>query len=259
MSRIEGGNINYGNSFVIGGESQRDLSPEVAEAKKIAEKIVMEANIKAEKIVAEANAKSELIIKNAQTQAEAAAEQVTESAHREGFDEGYQNGMKKIATELEDKILNVENFAKCTLEMKYRIVKSLHSDILDLVSDIANKVCKIELTQSPQKLLKLVQEAIEQIDEKEEITIIVNPEMANKIYAISNDLQDRIRSIKTLKIVEDPSVSPDGTIIEAINSRIDARVSSHIEQITQKLYTELDSVPETELVKEFDSVKFEDD
>ena len=50
--------------------------------------------------------------------------------------------------ELQDIIENVNNFAKCEFDIKHRIIKSLHTDILDLVLNISEKICDISLSLS---------------------------------------------------------------------------------------------------------------
>ena len=259
MSRIESNKINFGNSFTINTEGNQVLNKEVVEAKKIAEKIVADAKLEAQGIIAQARTQAENIIKQAQLEAESQTETITEAAKEEGFNAGYAEGKEKITTELEDRIQNVDEFAKCTFELKNKIIKSAHLDILDLITDIAKKVCKQELIQNPKILRTLVEEAINQLSEKEEITIIANPEMINKMYAIADDMKSKIHGLKTIKIQEDPSVSADGTIIESIDSRIDTRMSGQIEQIYQKLINEMNSVPEAELVREVSDMNINND
>ena len=142
--------------------------------------------------------------------------------------------------------------------MKNRIIKSLHTDILDLVLEISQKVCKMQVVNNKEILTKVVAEAISYLKEKENVTIIVHPEMANKLYAISDNLKEEIHNLENIKIIEDSSVSPDGTIVESMGSRIDARVSAQIEQISQRLFNELNSTPEIELVRELAEEEPED-
>ena len=43
--------------------------------------------------------------------------------------------------------------------------------------------------------------------------------------------------LETIRVVEDASVSPDGVIVETLNTRLDSRVSVQIEEIAQKMLT----------------------
>lgn len=257
MSKIERDKINYGKSFVLGGVNQADLNKEIVDAKFIADSIIADAKKQADIIISQTNQQAQALKSQAVAEAEASKDDVLADSRRHGYEEGYEDGREKITTELENLVYNTNNFAKSEFEIKNRIIKSLHTEILDLVLNVSEKVCKIQLTDNRKVLLKVVANAISQLKEKESVTIIVNPEMAQKIYDISEDLKENIPNLSNIKIIEDTAVSPDGTIVESVGSRVDARVSAQIEQIAQKLFAELNSVPEIELVRELDNVEKE--
>ena len=149
-----------------------------------------------------------------------------------------------------DLIENVDKFAKSEFEIKKRIVKSAHNDIVNLVVAIADKVCQKQLRLDRQILYNITKASINLLSDKEQVRIFVNPNMAKKIYAISEELKNDIFSLQSIKIVEDSSVSEDGTIVESLSSRIDNRISSQIDEITQKLLVELQTIDEEHLVSE---------
>lgn len=250
LSRIIRSNVNLGNSFVLNSEGKSQLNKEISDAQLIADSIIAEAKKQAEAIITQAKNQATQTLANAQQQAESSKEEITAESRKSGYEDGYVDGQQKITSEMEDLIYNINNFAKCRFEMKNRIIKSLHTDILDLVLEISQKVCKTQVVNNQQVLTKIVTEAISYLKEKESVTIIVHPEMANKLYAISDNLKEDIHNLENIKIIEDSSVSPDGTIVESMGSRIDARVSAQIEQISQRLFNELNSTPEIELVRE---------
>ncbi len=252
MGRIEGDKVNFGNSFVVSTQSSRILDSEISQAKQIAQKIVNDAKQQALIIEANANSKAESIIDEAKKQADSQTAEITEAARNNGFEQGYKEGFEKISGEMEEKITNLDKFAAAEFELKKRIIKSLHTDILDLVTALAKKVCHTELSQNPQMLEKLTIAAISSLKEKENITIIVNPQMAEKIYEISDKIKETFKNLETIRIIEDASVSPDGTIVESVGSRIDSRLEAQIEKIAQELYNKLNSTPETALVKEIE-------
>ena len=254
MSKIDASKINLGSSFVLNADGKKILNKEIVDAQMIADSIIAEAKKKAQQIVAQAQNEAAQIVNQAIEDAENSKENVLAESRRQGYEEGYEDGKEKITTEMENLVYNVNNFAKCKFDMKNRIIKSLHIDILDLVLDISQSICKEQITQNRKSLLNLVENAIAQLKEKESVTIIVNPEMAQKIYDISDELKERIHNLENIKIIEDSSVSPDGTIVESVGSRIDARVSAQIEIFTQKLFNELNATPEIELSRELDDV-----
>lgn len=258
MSRIIRNNVNLGNSFVLNSEGKSQLNKEISDAQLIADSIVAEARKQAEAIIMQAKNQAAQTLSEAEQQAENSKEEITAESRKSGYEDGYVDGQQKIVSEMEDLIYNINNFAKCRFDIKNRIIKSLHTDILDLVLEISQKVCKTQVFNNKEVLTKIVTEAISYLKEKESVTIIVHPEMANKLYAISDDLKRDIHNLENIKIIEDSSVSPDGTIVESMGSRIDARVSAQIEQISQKLFKELNSTPEIELVRELAEEEPED-
>lgn len=256
MSKIDASKINFGNSFVLGSDGK--ANKEISDAKIIADSIIAEAQKKAEAIMNEARDKADKLLIQAQEQAEASKDDVLAESRKQGYEEGYADGKEKITTELEDIVYNLDNFAKCKFDIKNRVIKSVHNDILDLVLEISRQICKAEINHNRQSLINIVNNAIGQLKEKENVTVIVNPEMARKIYEISDKIKEEILSLKSLKIVEDSAVSADGTIVESVGSRVDARVSAQIEQFAQHLYNELNSTPEIELVREIDDTDDDD-
>lgn len=259
MSKIDASKINLGRSFVINSDGSAKLNKEITDAQIIADSIVAEARKKADAILQEASKKADNLLMQAESQAEAIKDDVLAESKKLGYDEGYADGKEKITTEMEDLVYNLENFAKCKFDMKNRIIKSLHKDILDLVLSISEQICKGKILSDNQALLNVVANSVAQLKEKESVTIIVNPEMAEKIYQISDNLRENIHNLEHIKIVEDTAVSPDGTIVESVGSRVDARVSAQIEQFARHLYDELNSIPEVELVKEIEETENNND
>ena len=64
------------------------------------------------------------------------------------------------------------------------------------------------------------------------------PGFANQISG--NELMENMRQQALnagVKIVEDNSVSPDGVIVETLNTRLDSRISTQIAEIAEKMLT----------------------
>ena len=133
MSKIDASKINLGSSFVLNSDGSTKLNKEISDAQIIADSIVAEAKKKADAIIQEARTKADNLVMQADSQAEAMKEDALAESKKQGYEEGYANGKEKITTEMENLVYNLDNFAKCKFDMKNRIIKSLHKDILDLV------------------------------------------------------------------------------------------------------------------------------
>lgn len=247
MTRIRSDNITLGDSFVVPIE-QGIHSKKVQEALEKEKEILVRANETSQEIISQAQAEASAIIEDARNKALTEVDEITQRAHNEGFEAGRQEGLEDITNELQDKIISVNDFAKSSFDVKKNIIKSAHLDVIRLVVEIAQKVCSKSLKLDESILKELTLSAIQALKDKEEITIIVNPIMAEKIYAISDELKERITQLSSIKIVEDNSVSPDGTIVESPLSRVDSRITSQINELADKLMAKLDSTPSEELV-----------
>ena len=119
--------------------------------------------------------------------------------------------------------------------MKKNIIESASRDIVELVSVIADKVCHQKF--SNQTLYKITLDAIKLLNDKETITIIVNPELVDNINKLVPNFKSAFPKLETLKILEDNSLSPDGVIVETPSTRLDSRISAQIAEITEKMIT----------------------
>lgn len=249
MTRIKSDNIQLGGSFVVPID-QSAHNKKFQEALDKEKEIILNGEQKAQEIIEKAQQQAQELIEEAKNEALSKVDEITQQAHQEGFEAGRQEGLESITQELQDKILSVNNFAQSNFEVKNNIIKSAHLDIIKLVVEIAQKVCSKSLELDGNILKEITEKAIQALKDKEDITIIVNPEMAEKIYSISEELKEKIPQLSSIKIVEDASVSPDGTIVESPLSRVDSRIKSQINEIAEKLMAKLDSTPSGELSEE---------
>ena len=255
MSRIKCDKVNVGSSYVVQAESYtREI-----ELERNRNNILENAKAQAQELINQANQQAAEIIEKAKTEAMNESGSIREEAkklgYQEGYDTGYEDGTKKITEEMEEKVVNVDNFAKSTFDIKKRIIKSAHKDIVELICNISNKICHKSLEIDTEIISKITEDAIKSLKEKEEVNIIVNPKMAEKLWEISDEFKEKIKGLENIKIIEDPSVSSDGTIVESISGRVDSTINTQIQTITDELMNTLKSTSEEELIKEIDDDK----
>ena len=240
-NRIKSNDIQIGNSYVLPIE-QSKVTAQQAKVKRIIE----ETDAKAQQIIDGAENKSSVIIQTASTEAariieearkkaQLEYEEIKQQGYNEGFSKGEQDGFAKFQDDAKEALNSLETLASSNFEIKKNIIDSATIDIVELVAAISKKVCHVSFD------LKILQEitldAIKNLNDKEHITIIVNPILVDKISSLSENFKEEISSLKTIKIIEDNSVSPDGVIVETLNTRLDSRVSTQIEEIAQKMLT----------------------
>ena len=228
-----------GDSFVLPIEQTR-VTMSQAKVKQILEEtesktqsMIAEAENKSQIIVQTANTEATRIIEDARKKAQKEYDSIKDQAYQEGFEKGQNDGLTKFQEDAQEGLQSLETLASSSFDMKKNIIDSATRDIVDLVTVIADKVCHIGF--SNQILYKITLDAIKQLNDKENITIIVNPKLIENINKLVPNFKNSISNLQSLKILEDNSLSPDGVIVETPNNRLDSRISAQIGVIAQKM------------------------
>lgn len=240
-NRIKSDEIQIGNSYVLPIE-QSNVTAQQAKVKKIieetdakAQQIINSAENQSQNILETANNEATRIIEEARKKAEQEYETIKQQAYQEGFTKGEQDGLTNFQNNSYDALNSLDVLASTTFDMKKNIIDSASIDIVELVASIADKICHLKF--DTKILYKITLDAIKQLNDKESITIIVNPLLVDRINALADKFKQEIPKLQSIKILEDNSVSPDGVIVETLNSRLDSRISTQINEIAQKILT----------------------
>ena len=230
-----------GDNYVLPIE-QTNVTRQQAKVQKIieetdakAQQIMANAESKSQVVIQAANTEAETIIENAKKKAEKEYEAIKNQAYEEGFKKGEQDGLYKFQKDAADGIKSLETLASSSFDIKKNIIDSASRDIVDLVIAIADKVCHQQFDE--EVLHNITLDAIKQLNDKENITIIVNPALVENINNLASKFREEIPKLKTLKILEDNSLSADGVIIETPDTRLDSRISVQIAEIAEKMLT----------------------
>jgi len=211
----------------------------IDEAKKIAEETKTQAIIKAEEILAEAQAQKETVIN-----------EFKEVGQKQGYEVGYNDGLNKLQADYANQIKNIELLAKASFDVKNEIIYSSEAEILELALLIAQKIVSVKFENDVDCFRNMTQTAISLLKEKENIKMVVNPKLVEYANEIAPELAQQIENLEQIKIVQDKTVSPDGVVVESVESRIDARISTQLETLARTLL--IDNRPQGELAEEIE-------
>ena len=240
-NRIVRKDVQFGESYVLPIEQSKVTQSEakvqkiLADTGEKAQQMVDAAGNKSTIIVQTASNEATRIIEDSRKKAQSEYDSIKQQGYNEGFEQGRQDGLKKFAEDAEEGLKALETLASSTFDMKKNIIDSASRDIVELVSAIADKVCHIRL--NPQVLYQITLDAIKLLNDKENITIIVSPKLVGQIQKMVPNFKSSIQNLQTVKIIEDSSLSADGVIVESLTTRLDARISSQISELAQKMLT----------------------
>jgi len=267
-SPIKSSNVQFGDSLIVGQARKGDLllSPEEMreqeerkqelEFKRKIEQMLIDASNQGKSIIADARHRAQIIEEEAKKkageiiekanqdavskaeEAEALKQQAVENGYAEGLQKGYDDGVAQAKQEIKEKVWSIDAFFPSVFRVKKEIVNSAEMEILQLSTLIAEKVLRQKLEIDTELMREIVKSAIEQLKDKEEVKIIVNPALTQNLYEFSQDFQEAIKGLKNIKVVEDRTIPKDGVIVESAESRVDARIETQIKEITRNLMQE---------------------
>lgn len=206
-------------------------------------KMLDEAKEKSELIIQAAKNKAEKIKNNALKEAKEKIEKEKEAAKKEGFEKGYQEGQaagKKEAYQAKNKeiaaLINQleQKVSSFNSKLEARIPK-LEEEVLLLVRKISEKVITKELSLNQAVIKDIIQQAINSVNQGEDIKVKINPDYINDFNECKKELLENNTSAQEIKIISDSSIDSAGCIIETDFGGIDATVASQLDEIETKV------------------------
>lgn len=163
---------------------------------------------------------------------EAEEQQRIRVLQEEARKQGYEAGQLQARADMEQDIRRVrelaESFGSALDSLDFRLA----DQVLNLALDVAKQVIIGELAARPERILDVVNLALRQMAETtREARLLLNPEDAQLVRQILNDLLDRSR----LRIVEDARIVRGGCLIETLQGDLDVTLQTRWRQTVSVL------------------------
>ena len=193
--------------------------------------IKTEAEAKAQEIIKEAEAKAREII----AQGEAEKQKTAGNAYKEGYDKGAEDGYKEGQLEVNRLVERLHVILEKTLEKRQEILDETEQQIVELVLLIARKVVKVISETQRNVVMQNILQSLCRVKGRGDVTIRVNLADVQLTSEHAKEFMDSVESIKNITVAEDSSVEKGGCIIETDFGAIDARISSQLNELEQKI------------------------
>lgn len=142
----------------------------------------------------------------------AESETVKEQAQREGFEEGFQKWVEKIA-QLEEEIQKVR--------------KDMEKQVIPVALKAAKKIVNREIELSENVIIDIVSGNLKAVAQHKKVTIYVNKKDFSILEANRTHLRQLFENLEVLSIRERADITPGGCVIETeggiINAQLDNR------------------------------------
>lgn len=223
-------------------KAQADADAIVAKAEQAAFEQVKRQTDQSQVIKTEAEQKAQDIIKNAQEQAktivsdaEAQRDKIQDDAYKAGFDEGRENGFKEGNQEAERLVDRLHVILDRIMDKRQEILDGTEQQIVELVLLMTRKIVKIISENQRNVVMSNVLQALRKVKGRGDVTVRVNLADLKLTTEHTKEFMQTVENIKNLTIMEDSSIDRGGCIVETDFGSIDARISSQLAELEQKI------------------------
>ncbi|MEH7336028.1 FliH/SctL family protein [Neobacillus drentensis] len=154
---------------------------------------------------------------------------------RQGFKEGYDEGMGKAEIDYFSKIQLAEEVLEKAYKEKKEIIKESEPFIIELSLQMAEKVIHKELETKPDVLIHMIKQSLFYSNERSMISICVSPDDFTFVQNQRNQLLESLEGQVEVKILPEHSIEKGGCVIRTSYGSIDARIDVQLKEIKQAL------------------------
>jgi flagellar assembly protein FliH len=212
-----------------------------------------DASPQASEILERARHEAESLVEDAQVQADV----LREAAWQEGFHDGQTTGRSAMEMTLRDeweaekKALRtqIQAFVDDIGTAREALWESQETEMVAFVLTIARQVIKTEVTQNPEVVRSIIQNALRRVTDKEQVRIRVSVGDAPQVRAMREELLAMTDGLRQFEIMDDRRVGDGGCVIETNAGTIDAKIETQMLEVERALGISLVS-PELETGQE---------
>ncbi len=223
-----------------------EVEAECSEIRKEAEEWafnkVKESDDNCKKKLEDAESESESIIQSAKDQADTIiqdaknqAAEVLETARAKGEEDGWEEGFSRGEEEVNRLVSRLNRILSSTIQKRNEVLEEAEKQIVDIIVAIARKVVKTVTESHKNIIVEQVYDAIGKLKGRAEITIRINVEDLMMTTKHKKDFIQMIEGVENVKILEDNSIERGGCIITTDFGSVDARISSQLSELEQKI------------------------
>ncbi len=170
------------------------------------------------------------------------SEAIKAEAWREGFQLGYDEGLRLAALEQHDTGTRLSALLQGVASDAEQLVRGLEVRVVDLALAIAEKVIAREARLDPEIVLGVVRSALSEIHDAAELRIRVNPEDVPLVEPRWQEMLPRGTAERS-ELVPDDLVERGGVLVETRIGYADSQLKTRLNQVVTTFQAALDGEP----------------
>ena len=167
--------------------------------------------------------------------AEAQKQKIRDEAYSAGFTEGQEKGFAEGNMEAQRLIDRLHVMLDRIMDKREEILEGTEQQIVELVLLMTRKVVKIISENQRNVVMSNVLQALRKVKGRGDVTVRVNLADVKLTTEHTKEFMDAVENIQNISIVEDSTIDRGGCIVETDFGAIDARISSQLAELEQKI------------------------
>jgi flagellar biosynthesis/type III secretory pathway protein FliH len=156
-------------------------------------------------------------------------------AYEDGFSKGEKEGYEEGKKRAEEMIKSMEEILAKLEDLWPKMTSEYEDKIMQLVYRAAEKVVYGHIDIDNEVVKRSILNAFELIPKPLDVTININPADYEFIETAKEDLFNKIKQIKRISIVSNPSVGRGGCLVESKDGDADSTIEKRLESIKESI------------------------
>jgi flagellar biosynthesis/type III secretory pathway protein FliH len=174
-----------------------------------------------------ARREADVIVRTAQSEAEALRDEARKAGHQVGLEDAAQT-VDELIQRLESNIAEVA-------AQRNALIDEVELQVLKLCIEAVEKVIRHEIRTDPRVVERTIKACLRRVKGSSEAYIRVSPQELEHVKERRDELLSAAERISTIHIVDDRRVSPGGCVVESDSGSLDARTSTQMDRLNDKL------------------------
>lgn len=166
---------------------------------------------------------------------------IEKEAYEKGFAQGEKDGFELGRKRLEMVIHQFELVLLGIRGQQEELYKEFEKEMLQLVISISQRVIRHELTLQEGVIQKTLEEAFRKVSDRTKIVVHLNPVDYQHLLAHQEGFPWVTAHTERIRVVEDPSVSRGGCLLETSFGEVDATIEGQFAEIVSSIWNQWQS------------------
>lgn len=174
-------------------------------------------------------------------------QQIQQSAYKEGYDLGMDEGTKRAYSEkskdISTKLEELDRLVLSVTKLKTDLEVQNESHLIQLVYHMASRISLRQIEIDNQIVVDVMRQAMSLAQDEENIRVQVSDKQLEFIEDIKKNSHSReFEFLKKVKIEANPSIRPGGCIVETNYGEVDSRIEQRLDKLWEHLSDALPKV-----------------